>query len=82
MAKGERVGRNDRCPCGSGKKYKSCCERSEQRASRSGWVAVIAIAVLVALAGIVIVQRATATSDGEPICPEGQVWSVEHGHCH
>lgn len=25
--KRERVGRNDRCPCGSGKKYKKCCGR-------------------------------------------------------
>ena len=23
----ERVGRNDLCPCGSGKKYKKCCGR-------------------------------------------------------
>ncbi|MFR8275847.1 MAG: SEC-C metal-binding domain-containing protein, partial [Desulfovibrio fairfieldensis] len=22
---GPRVGRNDPCPCGSGKKYKKCC---------------------------------------------------------
>ena len=26
---GERVGRNDPCPCGSGKKYKNCCLRNE-----------------------------------------------------
>jgi preprotein translocase subunit SecA len=25
----ERVGRNDACPCGSGKKYKNCCMRKE-----------------------------------------------------
>lgn len=25
--RGERVGRNDPCPCGSGKKYKQCCMR-------------------------------------------------------
>ncbi len=25
--RGERVGRNDPCPCGSGKKYKNCCMR-------------------------------------------------------
>jgi preprotein translocase subunit SecA len=25
VRKGERVGRNDPCPCGSGKKYKKCC---------------------------------------------------------
>jgi uncharacterized protein YecA (UPF0149 family) len=24
-AAGEKVGRNDDCPCGSGKKYKKCC---------------------------------------------------------
>jgi yecA family protein len=22
---GEKIGRNDSCPCGSGKKYKACC---------------------------------------------------------
>ncbi|MCB6939976.1 SEC-C metal-binding domain-containing protein, partial [Agathobacter rectalis] len=22
---GDQVGRNDPCPCGSGKKYKNCC---------------------------------------------------------
>jgi len=25
---GPKVGRNDPCPCGSGKKYKSCCQRN------------------------------------------------------
>jgi preprotein translocase subunit SecA len=25
--RGRQVGRNDPCPCGSGKKYKSCCMR-------------------------------------------------------
>jgi preprotein translocase subunit SecA len=27
---GAKVGRNDPCPCGSGKKYKHCCMRKEQ----------------------------------------------------
>jgi hypothetical protein len=26
---GERIGRNDACPCGSGKKYKLCCLRKQ-----------------------------------------------------
>ncbi len=26
---GKKVGRNDPCPCGSGKKYKKCCGRNE-----------------------------------------------------
>ncbi|HUT75007.1 MAG TPA: SEC-C metal-binding domain-containing protein [Armatimonadota bacterium] len=25
---GPKVGRNDPCPCGSGRKYKKCCGRS------------------------------------------------------
>ncbi len=31
--RGDRVGRNDPCPCGSGKKYKQCCLRKGQRAA-------------------------------------------------
>ena len=27
--KGHKVGRNDPCPCGSGKKYKKCCGKDE-----------------------------------------------------
>ena len=27
-----KVGRNDPCPCGSGKKYKKCCLRAEAAA--------------------------------------------------
>ena len=27
--KESKVGRNDPCPCGSGKKYKKCCGRAE-----------------------------------------------------
>ncbi len=27
VVKGDKVGRNDPCPCGSGKKYKKCCGR-------------------------------------------------------
>ena len=28
IIKGEKIGRNDPCPCGSGKKYKKCCGRN------------------------------------------------------
>ncbi len=30
ITKGEKIGRNDPCPCGSGKKYKQCCLGKEQ----------------------------------------------------
>jgi len=29
VVKKNKVGRNDPCPCGSGKKYKKCCGRDE-----------------------------------------------------
>ena len=28
IVKGPKIGRNDPCPCGSGKKYKNCCGRN------------------------------------------------------
>ena len=30
IKKAEKVGRNDPCPCGSGKKYKFCCGKDEK----------------------------------------------------
>ncbi len=31
VVKGEKVGRNDPCPCGSGKKYKHCCLGKDEK---------------------------------------------------
>ena len=28
VVKGKKIGRNDPCPCGSGKKYKQCCGKN------------------------------------------------------
>jgi preprotein translocase subunit SecA len=33
---GAKVGRNDPCPCGSGKKYKHCCMHKEQASAPAG----------------------------------------------
>jgi hypothetical protein len=30
VVKGDKIGRNDPCPCGSGKKYKKCCANLEE----------------------------------------------------
>jgi uncharacterized protein YecA (UPF0149 family) len=30
IAKSDKVGRNDPCPCGSGKKYKNCCQNKSE----------------------------------------------------
>ena len=34
MGKNKKIGRNDLCPCGSGKKYKHCCMNKEQEVKR------------------------------------------------
>ncbi len=31
----KKVGRNDPCPCGSGKKYKSCCMGKEEKSKKT-----------------------------------------------
>jgi len=36
MSAGRKVGRNESCPCGSGKKYKKCCLSRESGNMRSG----------------------------------------------
>lgn len=31
IVKGIKIGRNEPCPCGSGKKYKKCCALANER---------------------------------------------------
>jgi hypothetical protein len=44
-----RVGRNDPCPCGSGKKFKNCCQAKPERLSLAtrAWFALIALMLLI-----------------------------------
>jgi tetratricopeptide (TPR) repeat protein len=39
-----KIGRNDPCPCGSGKKYKHCCRDKDEAAERAAFVAARAAA--------------------------------------
>ena len=68
-----RTGRNESCPCGSGKKFKHCCE-SKQDGFPTGIMALVLVGVL--LAGIIIVVSNARTTSS------GLVWSAEHGHYH
>jgi tetratricopeptide (TPR) repeat protein len=43
-----KIGRNDLCPCGSGKKYKRCCLANEEAAAREKRAAANAAATAVA----------------------------------
>lgn len=52
VRKTKKVGRNDCCPCGSGRRYKHCC-KSEEGIDNWGWywpvVACLSIAVIVVI---------------------------------
>ena len=73
-----KAGRNDVCPCGSGKKYKKCCELKTQQKARGNTM------LLVLVAGLVIAGLAAGISSfrSERDPSSGKVWSPEHGHYH
>jgi hypothetical protein len=72
-----KVGRNELCPCGSGKKYKQCCESKKAGTSR-----MTTMMLLVVAAAIVAALLASVFDHGESSAGPGRVWSAEHGHYH
>lgn len=73
-----KLGRNDLCPCGSGRKYKRCCEtREARRGSR-----LLLIAVGGAVLGAVVLGILQFTRSEEAAAGPRRVWSAEHGHFH
>jgi uncharacterized iron-regulated membrane protein len=73
-----KIGRNNPCPCGSGKKYKNCCLHKSERFSWSQKL-LMAFLALVLITGSVaaVVQWQSHEFDGS-----GRVWSEEHQHWH
>ena len=72
-----RPGRNELCPCGSGKKYKNCHESKTQSALTSRvLMVVVGVAVLAAIAAGV------ASFTGERPAVGTRVWDPAHGHYH
>jgi hypothetical protein len=60
-----KTGRNDACPCGSGRKFKKCCgrARADQRSSRV-LIAVVGGLLLAGLAAGVATFTGTRVSGG------------------
>ncbi|MEO5894970.1 MAG: SEC-C metal-binding domain-containing protein [Vicinamibacterales bacterium] len=67
-------GRNDACPCGSGKKYKRCCQLKKSGAMSSR---LILLAVAGAVLAVILAALGNARNSAS-----GRVWSAEHGHYH
>lgn len=79
MAQLVKVGRNDPCSCGSGKKFKKCCEAKQ---GRSRGATLMAVLVGVILVGGIIAVVANFTTDVAHTAKTSGVWSTEHGHYH
>jgi hypothetical protein len=82
----KRVGRNDACPCGSGKKYKTChgikAMVSTQR-NKTFWMIGVLIALFIsAIYGLFNKSEESGSTRPEGQAPEGKVWSAAHGHWH
>ena len=73
-----KAGRNDACPCGSGKKYKKCCELKEH-SSRGNTLMLIVVGLLMTAGVVIGIGSFMSTKD---VARPGGVWSAEHGHYH
>jgi len=69
--------RNDLCPCGSGRKYKKCCE-AKARTGTQGRVMLLVVGGAV-LAAIIV---GIASFSGQQGPGQTRIWSTEHGHYH
>ena len=76
-----KVGRNDPCPCGSGKKFKNCCE-GKTTAKDALYAKMIPILMGVALVTAAVLIGVALYSSPIADGGAGRVWSVEHGHWH
>jgi hypothetical protein len=72
-----KIGRNDPCSCGSGRKFKKCCERKTQ-ARRSSRVLIAVVGGLL-LAGIAV---GVANFNADGARRGARVWDPAHGHYH
>ena len=73
-----KVGRNDLCACGSGKKYKKCCEATDRAGGTRSRLMLVVVGGAVLAA--VVAALVSFTTEGPP--GAGRVWSAEHGHYH
>ena len=75
-----KIGRNDPCPCGSGKKYKTCCAGKTARRDTLLSKGMVALLGALLVAGIVAIAASFYSSDRST--ETTRVWSSEHGHWH
>ena len=82
----KKAGRNEPCPCGSGKKYKNCHMNQESKKAGNSKTftigVIIAIFIIIAAVGLYFDSQREGGSRPPGPAPAGKVWSEEHGHYH
>ena len=74
-----KTGRNELCPCGSGRKYKKCCEAKQAHGGRQSRMLLFVVggAIIAALA-LAVVSMTTEGTAGAGV----RIWDPVHGHYH
>ena len=70
-----KLRRNDLCDCGSGKKYKRCCQVKTPSATQSR---VLMLTVGAAIAAAIVAGIASFRQESSSV----RVWDPAHGHYH
>ena len=76
-----KIGRNEPCPCGSGKKYKRCCEGESTTRKTLLSQALLALAGFLFILFVISIVDAFYSSDPDSAGAD-RVWSAAHGHWH
>ena len=73
-------GRNDPCPCGSGRKYKRCCLNAGRQTSFGNRLLLSVVAIILIGGALILLTNLDELthSEGGPT----RVWSEAHGHWH
>ncbi len=74
-----KTGRNAPCRCGSGRKFKHCCEGKTTWYKDSKWAGILLILFLLGAGALVWSELSHEGSDTDA---QGRVWDPEHGHYH
>ncbi len=73
-----KTGRNDQCHCGSGRKYKKCCETKERTGAVHNRFLLVAVGGVVLAAIVIGIASFTSKPSGNNV----RIWDSVHGHYH
>jgi hypothetical protein len=76
-----KIGRNEPCPCGSGKKYKNCC-LAKKYSTPLAQKLLVTVFILLIIFGLIAFITAIRSYEPSSSAGRGQVWSEEHQHWH